>query len=91
MEKIISIKIPIYFRFFADLEKVYTKSFGIPNVNEFGDKTRIVFKQNHEFNSYHIVSDLDDFLTCEFYRSPFGENIIDWFPDEINKVQKFYF
>ena len=38
-------------------------------------------------NGYHIVSELEDVLKSEFYKSPLGYNNVDWFVDEVIKLE----
>ena len=45
-------------------------------------------------NGYHIVSELDDVLKSDYYKSPLGYNNVDWFVDEVIKLENkkaFYF
>ena len=38
-------------------------------------------------NGYHIVSELEDVLKSDYYKSPLGYNNVDWFVDEIIKLE----
>ena len=67
-------KNPLYFRIHADFEADNEKD----NSNV-GNKTTNNYKQN----GYHIVSELEDVLEIDFYKSPLGQNIVDWFIDEV--------
>ena len=43
---------------------------------------------------YHIISELEDVLKSDYYKSPLGYNIVDWFVDEVIKLKNniaFYF
>ena len=43
---------------------------------------------------YHIVSELEDVLKSDYYKSPLGYNNVDWFVDEVIKLENkmaFYF
>ena len=45
-------------------------------------------------NGYHIVSELEDVLKSEFYKSPLSYNNVDWLVDEVIKLESkmvFYF
>ena len=45
-------------------------------------------------NGYHIISELENVLKSDFYKSPLGYNNVDWFVDEVIKLEKkmaFYF
>ena len=82
-------KIPVYFRIYADVEADneidYTCS---------GKKTTNVYKQNPGCNGYRIESDLIDILQSGYYNSPLDNKNVDWFVNEIIKVEKkvsFYF
>ena len=38
-------------------------------------------------NGYHIISELEDFLKSEYYQSPLRYNNVDWFVDEVIKLE----
>ena len=45
-------------------------------------------------NGYHIESELEDVLKSDYYKSPLGYDNVDWFFNEVLKVEKkmaFYF
>ena len=45
-------------------------------------------------NGYHIISELEDVLKSEYYKSPLGYDIVDWFINEVIKLENnmaFYF
>ena len=45
-------------------------------------------------NGYHIVSELEDVLKSDYYKSPLGYDNVDWFVDEVIKLENkmaFYF
>ena len=45
-------------------------------------------------NGYHIISKLEDILKSDYYKSPLGYNDVDWFVDEVIKLENkmaFYF
>ena len=82
-------KNPLYFRIYSDFEADYEKDNSIV-----GDKTTNIYKQNPVLNGYHIVSELEDVIKSEYYKSPLGYNNVDWFVDEVIKLENkmaFYF
>ena len=82
-------KNPLYFRIYADCEADNE----IDN-SSIGNKTTNIYKQNPIFNGYHIVSELEDVLKSGYHKSPLGYNNVDWFVNEIIKLENkmaFYF
>ena len=82
-------KNPLYFRIYADFEADNEK-----DNTCIGNKTINIYKQNPVLNEYHIVSELDDVLKSDYYKSPLGYNKVDWFVDEVIKLENkmaFYF
>ena len=82
-------KNPLYFRIYADFEADNEK-----HNTCIGNKTTNVYKQNPILNGYHIVSELEEVLKSDYYKSPLGYNNVDWFVDEVIKLEKkmaFYF
>ena len=82
-------KNPLYFRIYADFEADNEKDDSVV-----GNKTTNIYKQNPVLNGYHIVSELEDVLKSEYYKSPLGYDNIDWFVDEVIKLENkmaFYF
>ena len=82
-------KNPLYFRIYADFEADNEKDNSI-----IGNKTTNIYKQNPVLNGYHIVSELEDILKNEYYKSPLGYDNVDWFVDEVIKLENkmaFYF
>ena len=80
---------PLYFRIYADFEADNEKDNSIV-----GNKTTNIYKQNPVLNGYHIISELEDVLKSEYYKSPLGFNNVDWFVDEVIKLENkmaFYF
>ena len=75
-------KNPLYFRIYADFEAYNEKDNSI-----IGNKTTNIYKQNPVLNGYHIVSELEDVLKSEYYKSPLGYNNVDWFVDEVLKIE----
>ena len=82
-------KNPLYFRIYADFEadnEIYNSSIG--------NKTTKIYKQNPVLNGYHIESELEDVLKSENYKSPLGYDNLDWFVNEVIKLENkmaFYF
>ena len=59
-----------------------------------GNKTTNIYKQNPILNGYHIISELEDVLRSDYYKSPLGYNNVDWFVNEVIKLENkmaFYF
>ena len=82
-------KNPLNFRIYADFEADDEKDNSI-----IGNKTTNIYEQNPVFNGYHIESELEDILKSEYYKSPLGCNNVDWFVDEVIKLEikmAFYF
>ena len=82
-------KNPSYFRIYADFEADNEKDNSI-----IGNKTTNIYKQNPVLNGYHIVSELEDVLKNDYCKSPLGYHNIDWFVDEVIKLENkmaFYF
>ena len=79
----------LYFRIYDDFEADKEKHNSI-----IGNKTTNIYKQNPVLNGYHIVSELEDVLKSEYYKSPLGYDNVDWFVNEVIKLEKkmaFYF
>ena len=82
-------KIPLYFRIYGDFECKNS----IAELQHIGKKSKNVFRQNRTCNGFYIVSELNDVLQSE-YHSNFGENILEWFVNEVIKIEDkmtFYF
>ena len=82
-------KNPLYFRVYADLEADNEKDY-----SSIGNKTTNIYKQNPILNGYHIESELEDVLRSGYYESPLGYDNVDWFVDEVIKLENkmtFYF
>ena len=59
-----------------------------------GNKTKNIYKQNPVLNGYRIISELDDVLQSGYHKSPLGYSNVDWFVDEVIKIENkmaFYF
>ena len=82
-------KNPTYFWIYADFEADNDKDNSVVE-----NRTTTIYKQNPTLNGYHIVSELEDVLKSDYYKSPLGYNNVDWFVDEVmileNKMT-FYF
>ena len=82
-------KNPLYFRIYADFEADNEKDDSVV-----GNKTTNIYKQNPVLNGYHKVSELEDILKSDYYKSPLGYDNVDWFVDEVIKLENkmaFYF
>ena len=76
------LKNPLYFRIYADFEA--------DNENDntcIGNKTTNIYKQNPVLNGYHIVSELEDNLKSDYYQSHLDYNNVDWFVDEVIRLE----
>ena len=79
----------LYFRIYADFEADNEK-----DNSSIGNKTTNIYKQNPVLNGYHIISELEDVLKSDYYKSPLGYDNLDWFVDEVIKLENkmaFYF
>ena len=81
-------KNPLFFRIYADFEADNEKDNRI-----IGNKTTNVSKQNPVLNGYRIESELEDVLRSGYHKSTLGYDNVDWFVDEVMKLEKkaFYF
>ena len=82
-------KNPLYFSIYADFEADNEKDNSI-----IGNKTTNIYKQNPVLNGYHIISELEDVLKSDYYKSLLGYNNEDWFVNEVIKIENkmaFYF
>ena len=82
-------KNPLYVRIYADFKADNEK-----DNSSIGNKTTNIYKQNPVLNGYHIVSELEDVLKSDYYKSPLGYDNVDWFVDEVIKIENkmaFYF
>ena len=82
-------KNPLYFRIYAHFEADNEK-----DNTCIGNKTINIFKQNPVLNGFHIVSELEDVLKSNYYKSPLGYDNVEWFVDQIIKLENkmaFYF
>ena len=82
-------KNPLYFRIYADFEADNEKDNSI-----IGNKTTNIYKQNPVLNGYYIVSEIEDVLKSGYHKSPLGHNNVDWFVNEVIKLENkmaFYF
>ena len=79
----------IYFRIYAIFEADNEK-----DDSNIGNETTNIYKENPVLNGYHIESELEDVLKSEYYKSPLGYNNVDWFVNEVIKLENkmaFYF
>ena len=76
-------KNPLYFRIYADFEADNEKDNSI-----IGKKTTNIYKQNPILSGYRIVSELDNVLQSGYHKSPLDYNNLDWFVDEVIKLEK---
>ena len=82
-------KHPLYFRVYADFEADNEK-----DISSLGNKTTNIYRQNPILKGYRIVSELEDVSKNGYYKCPLRYNKVDWFVDEIIKIENkmvFYF
>ena len=87
--KNIFIKFHCIFRIYADFE-----ANNIIDNSSFGYKTTNIYHQKPVCNGYYIVSELNDVLKSGYYHSPLGYENVDWFVNEMIKLENkmnFYF
>ena len=75
-------KNPLYFRIYAEFEADNEKDNSI-----IGNKTTNIYKQIPVLNGCHIISELEDVLKSDYFKSPLGYNNVDWFVDEVIKLE----
>ena len=79
----------LYFRVYANFEADNEKDNSIV-----GNKTTKIYKQNPVLNGYRIESELENVLQSGYHKSPLGYDNVDWFVDEVKKLENkmaFYF
>ena len=76
------LKNTFYFRIFADFEADNEK-----DNSSISNKRTNIHKQNPVLNGYHIESELEDVLQSCYYISPLGYDNVDWFVDEVIKLE----
>ena len=76
-------KNPIYFTIYADFETDKEKDNSIV-----GNKTTNIHKRNPVLNGYRIESELEDVLQSGYHKRPLGYDNVDWFVDEVIKLEK---
>ena len=82
-------KSPLHFRIYADFE-----ADNETDNSSIGNKTTIFYKQNPICNGYERLPALEDVLKSDYFKSPLGYENVDWFVDEIIKLENkmtFYF
>ena len=75
-------EIPLNFRIYADLE-----ADTIIDSSNIGNKANKVYKQKPVCNVYCIVSELSDVLRSGFYESNRDYDILEWFADEVIRLE----
>ena len=79
----------LYFRIYADFE-----ADNEIDKSSIGNKTTYIYKLIPILSGYHIESELENVLKSGYYKSPSGYNNVDWFVDEVLKLENkisFYF
>ena len=80
---------PLYFRIYAD----FAADIETDN-SSMGNKTTNFYEHNPVLNGYRIISELEDVLEIGYYKSPLGYENVDWFVDDVKKLENkmaFYF
>ena len=72
----------LYFRIYVDFQADNKKE-----NTSVGDKTTNIYKQEPVCNGYNIVSELEDILKSGYHKSPLGHENLNWFVDEIVKLE----
>ena len=62
-------KNPLYLTIYADFKADNEK-----DGSSIGNNTTNIYKQNPVLSGYHIVSELEDFIKSDYYKSPLGYN-----------------
>ena len=75
-------KNPLYFRIYADFEADNEK-----DSSRMGNKATNIYKQNPVLNGYRIESELEDVSQSEYHKSPLSYNNVDWFFNEVIKLE----
>ena len=75
-------KNPICFRIIADFEADIET-----DISNIGNNATKIYKQNPVLNGNYIVFELNVNLKSGFYESPLGNNNVDWFVEEVIKVE----
>ena len=75
-------KNPLYFSIYGDFEADNEK-----DISSVGNKTTNIYKQNLVLNGYHKKSGLEAVLKSEYYKSPLRYDIVDWFVNEVMKLE----
>ena len=72
----------LYFRIIADFE-----ADNEIDDSKIGNKTTNIYKQKPVLNGYNIISELNDVLKSGYYESPLRYDNVDWFVEEIIKLE----
>ena len=52
-----------------------------------GDKTTNIYKQTPVLNAYYLISEIVDILKSGYYESPLGYDNVNWFVNEVIKLE----
>ena len=74
----------LYFRFrlYADFEADNEKY-----DSSIGNKITNIYKQDSVLNGYHLISELEDVLKSGYHKFPLGYINVDWFVNEVIKLE----
>ena len=50
-------------------------------------KTTNIYKQNPVLNGYYTIPELEDVLESGYYESPLGYSNVDWFVNQVTKLE----
>ena len=76
---------PIYSSFDADFEARSEPMFDKDKQHR---KTIDVCKKKGCCNGFHVINKLKDLpIEMGYYKSPFGQNNVEWFPNKINNIE----
>ena len=75
-------KNPLHFRINADFE-----ADNEIDGSKIGNKINNVYKQNPVHTGYYIISELEDVLESGYYESPLGYNNVDWYVNQVIKLE----
>ena len=72
----------LFFRLYADFEADNEK-----DNSSIGNKTSNIYKQKPVSTGYRIEPELEDVLQSGYYKSPLGYDNVDWFVNEVIKLE----
>ena len=76
-------KNPLYFIIYAHFEADNEK-----DNSSISNKTTNIYKQNSVLKGYRVTYELGDVLKNGYLKSPLGYNNVDWFVNQVIKLEK---